>query len=140
MYTEESTEVWFTDYGFGQLNNGTVSIPVDPLFAETVTLSEPYHVFLEEYGDADLYVSNRTQAGFEVRAREGDPNVDFSYRIVAKRKGYEQTRLEHKELGDLDPNLYPEAAKKASTSSGQNNPFTELAKQRSMFDENAKQK
>ncbi|MBI4234326.1 MAG: hypothetical protein HY686_07795, partial [Chloroflexi bacterium] len=43
---------------------------------------------------AELYVSQRTPTGFEVKLRGGDASVEFSYRLVAKRKGYEQTRLE----------------------------------------------
>ncbi|MBI4233624.1 MAG: hypothetical protein HY686_04200 [Chloroflexi bacterium] len=94
LYTEESTGVWFTDYGFGRLQGGVALVPIDPLFAETVSLGEPYHVFLQAYGDAELYVSQRTPTGFEVKLRGGDASVEFSYRLVAKRKGYEQTRLE----------------------------------------------
>jgi hypothetical protein len=122
LYTEESSEVWFTEYGFGKLVDGHLVIAIDKLFAETVNLSEPYHVFLEEYSDADLYVSNRTPTSFEVKLRNGDQNADFSYRIVAKRKGYEQARLEHESIADDDPNLFPAkraefAAKKNSISS-----------------------
>jgi hypothetical protein len=108
LYTEEATEVWFADYGFGRLQNGYAQILIDPLFAETVSLDAPYHVFIQAYGDAELYVSQRTPAGFEVRLRGGDPDVEFSYRLVAKRRGYEQNRLEHAPWADDDPNLYPE--------------------------------
>lgn len=94
LYTEESSEVWFSDYGFGQLVDGGLVIFNDPLFAQTVNLNEPYHVFLQAYGDAEIYVSNRTAQSFEVRLREGDANVEFSYRLVAKRLGYEEDRLE----------------------------------------------
>lgn len=94
LYTEESAEVWFTDYGFGQLKDGAIVIPVDPIFAQTVNLEEPYHVFVQVYGDAEVYVTNRTATGFEVRLRDGDPAVEFSYRIVGKRLGYEDVRLE----------------------------------------------
>ncbi len=108
LYTEESTEIWFTDYGFGKLQNGVAVITIDPLFAQTVNLKEPYHVFVQPYGDASLYVTNRTPTGFEVRLHDGDPNVEFSYRIVAKRLGYENARLERAPWADNDPNLYPE--------------------------------
>ncbi len=115
MYAEESTEVWFSEYGFGQLEAGLATIAIDPLFAQTVNLNEPYHVFLQTYGNAELYVNNRTAAGFEVHLREGDPNVEFSYRIVATRLGYEGTRLEAAPWADNDPNLYPDKANDAST-------------------------
>jgi hypothetical protein len=108
LSTEESTEVWFTDYGFGKLQNGAAVVAIDPVFGQTVNLNEPYHVFVESYGNASLYVTNRTPTSFEVRLHDGDPNVEFSYRIVAKRLGYEAQRLERAPWADNDPNLYPE--------------------------------
>ena len=96
LYNEEATEVLFSDYGFGQLDDGYAQVEIDPTFAETVDLRSPYHVFLQAYGDAELYVSNRTPTSFEVRAVESSNNVnaEFSFRIVAKRIGFEKERLE----------------------------------------------
>lgn len=96
LYNEEATEVLFGDYGFGQLEDGFAQVEIDPTFAETVALNLPYHVFLQAYGDAELYVSNRTPTSFEVRAVESsnNVNVEFSFRIVAKRIGFENERLE----------------------------------------------
>ncbi len=94
LYTEESTEVWFSDYGFGALVDGRAEIVIDPLFAQTVNLNEPYHVFLQAYGDGEIYVQDRTASGFLVLLGEGDPSVEFSYRIVGRRLGYEDARLE----------------------------------------------
>jgi hypothetical protein len=113
MYSEESTDVWFSDYGFGQLVDGSAMIKIDPIFAQTVNLSEPYHVFLQAYADADLYVSDRSTDGFEVHLRAGEANAEFSYRIVAKRLGYENARMEPAPWADNDPNLYPEKANEA---------------------------
>jgi hypothetical protein len=94
LYTEEATEVWFTDYGFAKLQHGRARILFDPSFAQTINPEEPYHVFVQSYGDAELYVRERTPLGFEVALRAGDPNAQFSYRIVAKRLGFEGKRLE----------------------------------------------
>jgi hypothetical protein len=69
-------------------------VAVDPTYAETVSLHEPYHVFVQVYGDAEVFVASRTPAGFEVRVRNGDPSVEFSYRIMAKRRGHEANRLD----------------------------------------------
>ena len=52
LYVEESTEVWFSDYGFGQLVDGVAIVPIDPIFVQTVNLNEPYLVFVQAYGDA----------------------------------------------------------------------------------------
>lgn len=115
MYAEEATEVWFADYGFGQLEGGTAVILIDALFAQTVNLDEPYHVFLQVYDDADLYVTNRTTDSFEVQLRGGDDTAEFSYRIVALRLGFEENRMERAPWADNDPNLYPEKANELAT-------------------------
>jgi hypothetical protein len=78
----------------GRLQNKATRIEIDPLFAEAANLDEPYHLFVQAYGNAELYVSQRTPRFFEVHWRAGEPDVGFSYRIVAKRRGYERTRLE----------------------------------------------
>ena len=108
VYAEEATEVWFTDYGTGTLENGLAEIPIDPVFAQTVNLEEPYHVFVQVNGDAQVYVAERTLEGFTVRLRDGDPDVGFFYRVVAKRLGHEGRRLERAPWADDDPNLYPD--------------------------------
>jgi hypothetical protein len=108
LYTEESTEVWFTDYGFGQLKDGRAAIMIDPVFAETVNLNEPYHVFVQLYAaeSAGVAVVNRTAGGFEVvELNDGRSSAEFSYRIVAKRLGMETQRLERAPWADDDPNL-----------------------------------
>jgi hypothetical protein len=94
LYTEESTEVWFTDYGFARLTNGRVRILFDPSFAQTINTETSYHVFVQPYGRAELYVAERTPMGFTVAIKDGDPNAEFSYRIVAKRLDFEEKRLE----------------------------------------------
>jgi hypothetical protein len=106
LYTEESSEVWFTDYGFGALQDGVAAVAIDPLFAQTVNLEQPYHVFVQVYGNAEVYVRDRTSTGFEVHLRDGEPDVEFSYRIVGKRLGYEDHRLELSP-GAGEANLHP---------------------------------
>jgi hypothetical protein len=103
LYTEESTEVWFTDYGFGKLTNGKGRILFDPSFAQTINADESYHVFVQPYGRAELYVAERTPLGFSVALKDGDPNAEFSYRIVAKRLGFEGKRLEAAPWADHPP-------------------------------------
>ncbi|MBL0940541.1 MAG: hypothetical protein IBJ03_16720 [Gemmatimonadaceae bacterium] len=96
MYTEEATEVWFADYGQSTIRDSVVWVPFDGIFAETIESNRPYHVFLQAYADASLYVSRRTAEGFEVRLagdRAPAQPIDFSYRLVAKRRGYGDRRL-----------------------------------------------
>lgn len=61
LYSEESTEVWFSDYGFGQIVHGKATILIDPIFADTVNLDEGYHVFLQAYSDATIYVTKQNE-------------------------------------------------------------------------------
>ena len=100
LYSEEASEVWFADYGFGRLENGRARILIDPGFAQTVNLETSYHVFLQPYGPAQLYVEERTNLGFVVKVKDGDPNTEFGYRLVAKRLGFENSRLERASWAD----------------------------------------
>jgi len=93
LYSQESPEVWFEDFGEGRLLNGSAVIQIDPLFAQTVNTSVKYHVFLTPQDQPlTLAVANKTTASFDVVGPSG-ANIPFSYRIVAKRRGYEDTRL-----------------------------------------------
>ncbi len=94
LYAVESPGVWFEDFGSAQLSNGAATVGIEPIFAETVNLKEDYHVFVTPLGDCALYVSEKTPTSFAVKALAGQTcNVAFDYRIVAKRLGYEGTRL-----------------------------------------------
>ena len=93
LYSQESTECWFEDFGKGKLVDGKVIIQIDPLFAQTVNTSVEYHVFLTPQDEPlTLAVANQTAASFEVRGPAGS-NIFFSYRVVAKRRGFENFRL-----------------------------------------------
>jgi hypothetical protein len=96
LYSVESPQNWFEDFGSGQLAGGTASVTLEGTFAQTVNASSEYHVFLTPEGDCrGLYVSKKTPAGFEVRELGGGrSNVAFDYRIVAMRRGFEGIRME----------------------------------------------
>lgn len=95
----ESPEVWFEDFGSGELVNGTALVEIEPLFLQTVNTQCEYHVFLTPEGDCrGLYVSAKTETSFAVRElQSGSSSTPFSYRIVAKRRGYETERLQIQE-------------------------------------------
>ena len=95
LYAVESPENWFEDFGTGQLTNGAALVRLEPLYAQTVNAGAGYHVFLTPRGESHgLYVTNLTPAGFEVREQGGGAsNIEFDFRIAAKRKGYEALRL-----------------------------------------------
>jgi hypothetical protein len=95
LYAVESPDNWFEDFGSGRLSAGKSVIKLDSTFAATVNSSLDYHVFLTPSGDSrGLYVANRTATSFEVREQGGGTSsVSFDYRIVARRKGYENIRM-----------------------------------------------
>jgi hypothetical protein len=89
----------------------SATVSIDPLFAEAANLSEPYHVFvqLNDPSAEGVAVAKKTASSFEVvELRNGRSNAAFSYRVVAKRRGYERPRLQHAPWAEHDPNLYPE--------------------------------
>jgi hypothetical protein len=92
----ESPENWFEDFGSGHLSHGGATVMLESTFAETVNIGMEYHVFLTPKGDCKgLYVANETAGRFEVHELGGgQSDVAFDYRIVARRKGYENLRLE----------------------------------------------
>jgi hypothetical protein len=96
MYAVEAADNWFEDAGGAQLANGGVSVRLEREFAQTINGDVDYRVFLTPNGDCEgLYVANKTAQGFEVRELHGGhSNVAFDYRIMAKRKGYENARME----------------------------------------------
>ncbi len=100
----ESPESWFEDFGEGKLVNGKAEVKLDPDFAAVVK-TKHYHVFVTPYGDSHgLYVAKRTDTGFEVREQQGGKSsVEFSYRVVAKRKDIAGERLKKFSLPPAPP-------------------------------------
>jgi len=99
VYAMESPGNWFEDFGASRLSGGEARVELESVFAQTVALSEGYHVFLTPLGDCALYVSEKNERGFVVKivggsAGSATSDVAFDYRIVAKRSGYEAKRLE----------------------------------------------
>ncbi len=96
LYVTETPEVWFEDIGRGTLVNGTAIIKLDPLFLETVHIDDQHKmsVFLQEEGESNgLYVIPGSD-GFTVREKSGGTsNISFSYRIMAKRKHFQDHRF-----------------------------------------------
>jgi hypothetical protein len=103
LFCEEAAEVYFTDYGESGLLGGKAHIELDPVFLQTVTIDDahPMKVFIQVEGDCNgVYVTNKTSTGFDVvELQGGTSNIPFSYRVVCKRKYYEDARLTTPEAG-----------------------------------------
>ncbi len=97
LYALESPEVWFEDFGSSRLANGEALVQLDPMFLETVTIDEanPMRVFVTPRGPTSgLWVE--TYAGhFVVHENPGGvSNAAFDWRVVGKRRGLENLRLD----------------------------------------------
>ncbi|MDH3892112.1 MAG: hypothetical protein OEV49_13625 [candidate division Zixibacteria bacterium] len=113
MYATEATEIWFEDIGRGQLQNGSAHIELDPLYLETVVIDDdhPMEVFIQLRGDCNgTYVSVGTTGFDVVELQSGSSDASFTYRVMAKRKGYENERMRPTTVGWMDKQLYPERA------------------------------
>jgi hypothetical protein len=93
LYAVEAPGEWFEDFGAERLVDGLAVVKLDPVFGQTVSTERPYHVFITPSGRCNLYVSEKGPASFTIRALSGARDCAFDYRIIAKRKGYEGTRL-----------------------------------------------
>lgn len=96
LYAVESTEVWFEDIGGGTLVNGRAHVDLDADFLDTVLIDEenPMRVFIQLEGPANAVFVAKGQDGFDV-VEQGRPssNASFTYRVLAKRAGYQDLRL-----------------------------------------------
>lgn len=92
LYCYETPKPYFGDIGEAKLDEtGTCYIFLDDIFRETVNTECQYQVFLQKYGEGDLWVSERTTDYFIVK---GAPNLSFGWEIKARQLGYESERLE----------------------------------------------
>ncbi|MCU0611267.1 MAG: hypothetical protein MUE60_05695, partial [Candidatus Eisenbacteria bacterium] len=109
---------WVEDFGEGHLVSGRCHIELDPLFLETVTIDDanPMKVFVEHRGPCGGTYVLTGETGFDVVEQEsGTSTCAFMYRVVAKRKGFEEKRLDVCEAARTDSYLYPELREKSES-------------------------
>ncbi len=110
LYSMESPEIWFEDLGVGELHNGKTHIKLDKMFNQTVFIdsNHPMHVFLQEQGECNglYFIPDSDGKGFTVKEKaNGHSNIKFSYRIVAKRRFYQDHRFGIDPMQPLKNNL-----------------------------------
>jgi len=98
LYCTESPEIWFEDLGGGKLTNGSTHITLDEMFLETVFIDENHkiRVFIQEEGESNglIVIKDADGKGFTVKEKnEGLSDIEFSYRIMAKRRFYQDQRF-----------------------------------------------
>jgi hypothetical protein len=117
LYSVESLQNWFEDFGQATLVGGEAVVPIEPIFAQTVNLERPYHVFLTPLGQfCSLYVAEQTASSFTVRTQEGAAcEIAFHYRVIAPRLDYEDLRLEAAEAPEAVATSLPSAPPEPAT-------------------------
>ena len=94
----ETAEYYFGDLGFGFIENGECIVTIDDVFQDCVNTNIEYHVFTQVY-NGKIESIERHSTYFIVKGEEG---TEFSWEIKAKRKGYENNRLDTVELIQIE--------------------------------------
>lgn len=95
LYCYETPTPTFGDIGEAILDEtGYCYVFLDAIFAETISTNQ-YQVFLQKYGDGDLWVSERKPGYFIV---QGTAGLAFGWELKAKQSGYDQLRLDRDEV------------------------------------------
>lgn len=96
LYCYEMPSPMFGDIGESELDeDGLAYIFVDPVFEESIDTAASYQVFLQKYGEGDLWVSERKPGYFIV---QGTPGLKFAWEMKAKQFDAANTRMESKEI------------------------------------------
>ena len=110
VYCQESPEVWFEDFGGGEIHDGKCRVDLPSDFAEIVTVDEdhPMRVFITPCGNMGNWWIEKDDKGFTLYAPDAPDGTQFDWRVAAKRKHFEDRRLELRISAYDDPYLYPE--------------------------------
>jgi hypothetical protein len=106
LYAIQGTSNKAEDTGTGSLSAGTATIFFDPVFAQMVNLSMPYQVLVTPIAQEPvwLYITEKTSTYFIVKGvtLDGGPaECLFDFRITAEQHGYEATRMEPFNFGNV---------------------------------------
>ena len=109
VYCQESPENWFEDFGKAKIAGGKAVVGVAKDFLMTVTINDEYpmNVFITPNARLGEWWVEEKHDEFVLHAPDAPDGAGFSYRIVAKRKGYEDIRLLDAPSSWIDHFLYP---------------------------------
>jgi len=110
LYCQESPENWFEDFGNGEINNGKSIVKIKEDYLMTVTINDQHSmkVFVTPNGNMGEWWVEKQNDCFIVHAPSAQNGTEFDFRIVAKRKGYEDLRLKYAPEAYADHFLYPD--------------------------------
>ena len=102
LYCYETPSPFFGDVGEGVIDDtGFCYVFLDAVFAETISTNQ-YQVFLQKYGQGDLWVAERKSGYFVV---QGTAGLSFGWELKAKQGDFSENRLERYE----DPQEKPKS-------------------------------
>lgn len=87
---------WCEDVGEGEMVDGRGHVELDPMFLKTVTIDEkhPMKIFVQPLAPCSGVYVQKGLTGFDViELAGGKSSVSFDYRVVAVRKGGEDSRF-----------------------------------------------
>lgn len=92
LYCFETPSPIFGDAGSANTDtDGICYVSIDPIFAETIDLSQEPIIMLTKYGPGDIWVDEVSVNYFIVK---GNANLRFDWMIMAKQRDYSLDRLE----------------------------------------------
>lgn len=91
----ETAECHFGDIGSGIIKNGECIVSIEDIFSECVNTEIEYQVDIFEYKHRGSITDVERYPNYFIVKGEID-NIEFGWEIKAKRKGYENARLEEK--------------------------------------------
>lgn len=97
LYAAECPELKYYDSGVANLQNGEATIYIDPIFLECIepdTELTPWQIWVQCYGENDVYVAEVGTDYFVIKERNGGTsNNKVIWRFEAIRKNYAGIRL-----------------------------------------------
>lgn len=91
----ETAEYYFGDLGFGTIKNGECIVCIDDVFSECINTDINYQVDIFEYTcRGSITDVERHLNYFIVKGNTND--IEFGWELKAKRKGYENNRLDQR--------------------------------------------
>jgi hypothetical protein len=97
MYATEAPEIIYYDRGVVNLINGEATVKLDPIYLECIEPDSdftPWQIWVQAYGENDVYVSEVGSNYFKVKERNGGiSNNKVVWKHEAIRKGYAGIRL-----------------------------------------------
>ncbi|MCU0610459.1 MAG: hypothetical protein MUE60_01555 [Candidatus Eisenbacteria bacterium] len=110
LYAQVATENWFEDFGSGVVERGRADVRLASDFAKVASpAAAQFKVFITPNAQIGEWWVEKSGNGFTLHAPNATDGSSFDYRVVTKRPGSENLRLEAAPEGYMDRALYSSA-------------------------------